>query len=191
MIDGTRENKTKIKQRPQYNLYIPLRWNTCWNLYCYSPQYLSHWRHLPDYKQHRAWGSLWPVGKEAPVFQGQARSGTLVQYGDESNNCGAINLQFDAGRGTTQRLSQAKTPIGKLSSDFLYESTLWPHWRPGRYDAIALALITSTFFRTFLSGDFRPFRVARRPVCKVHPLSIFYLLASFLRRLQISITGYQ
>ena len=118
MIDGTRENKTKIKQRPQYNLYIPLRWNTCWNLYCYSPQYLSHWRHLPDYKQHRAWGSLWPVGKEAPVFQGQARSGTLVQYGDESNNCGAINLQFDAGRGTTQRLSQAKTPIGKLQAIF-------------------------------------------------------------------------
>ena len=53
-----------------------------------------------------------------PVFQGQARSGTLVQYGDESNNCGAINLQFDAGRGTTQRLSQAKTPIGKLQAIF-------------------------------------------------------------------------
>ena len=53
-----------------------------------------------------------------PVFQGQAGSGTLVQYGDESNNCGAINLQFDAGRGTTQRLSQAKTPVGKLQAIF-------------------------------------------------------------------------
>ncbi len=53
-----------------------------------------------------------------PVFQGQAGAGTLVQYGDESNNCGAINLQFDAGRGTTQRLSQAKTPVGKLQAIF-------------------------------------------------------------------------
>jgi ribonuclease Z len=54
-----------------------------------------------------------------PVFQGQAGSGTLVQYGDDSNNCSDINLQFDTGRGTTQRLSQAKTPVGKLNAIFL------------------------------------------------------------------------
>lgn len=54
-----------------------------------------------------------------PVFQGQAGSGTLVQYGDDENNCSAINLQFDTGRGTTQRLSQAKTPVGKLQAIFL------------------------------------------------------------------------
>ena len=54
-----------------------------------------------------------------PVFQGQAGAGTLVQYGDEQNNCSDINLQFDTGRGTTQRLSEAKTPIGKLNAIFL------------------------------------------------------------------------
>lgn len=54
-----------------------------------------------------------------PVFQGQAGSGTLVQFGDDADNCSAINLQFDTGRGTTQRLSQAKTPVGKLQAIFL------------------------------------------------------------------------
>lgn len=54
-----------------------------------------------------------------PVFNGQAGSGTLVQYGDDENNCSAVNLQFDTGRGTTQRLSQAKTPVGKLQAIFL------------------------------------------------------------------------
>lgn len=54
-----------------------------------------------------------------PVFQGQAGSGTLVQYGTDENNCSDINLQFDTGRGTTQRLSQAKTPVGKLQAIFL------------------------------------------------------------------------
>ena len=54
-----------------------------------------------------------------PVFNGQAGSGTLVQYGNDENNCSAVNLQFDTGRGTTQRLSQAKTPVGKLNAIFL------------------------------------------------------------------------
>ncbi len=36
-----------------------------------------------------------------PVYQGQAGAGTLVQFGNDENNCGAIRLQFDAGRGTT------------------------------------------------------------------------------------------
>lgn len=54
-----------------------------------------------------------------PVFQGQAGAGTLVQYGSEENNCRDVNLQFDTGRGTTQRLSQAKTPVGKLHAIFL------------------------------------------------------------------------
>ncbi len=54
-----------------------------------------------------------------PVYQGQAGAGTLVQYGDDENNCSAVNLQFDTGRGTTQRLSEAKTPVGKLNAVFL------------------------------------------------------------------------
>ncbi len=54
-----------------------------------------------------------------PVFQGQAGAGTLVQFGDDENNCSTTSLQFDTGRGTTQRLSQAKTPVGKLQAIFL------------------------------------------------------------------------
>jgi ribonuclease Z len=54
-----------------------------------------------------------------PVFKGQAGAGTLVQFGDDTNNCGAIRLQFDTGRGTTQRLSQARTPVGKLNAIFI------------------------------------------------------------------------
>lgn len=54
-----------------------------------------------------------------PVFQGQAGAGTLVQYGDEDNQCGAVKLQFDTGRGTTQQLSQIGVPVGKLNAVFL------------------------------------------------------------------------
>jgi ribonuclease Z len=54
-----------------------------------------------------------------PVFKGQAGAGTLVQYGDETNKCGAVRLQFDTGRGTTQRLSQLGVPVGKLNGIFL------------------------------------------------------------------------
>src|SRR5438034_11709643 len=46
------------------------------------------------------------------VFNGQAGAGTLVRYGDDSNDCAAIKLQFDAGRGTNMRLSQIDvTPL--------------------------------------------------------------------------------
>ena len=54
-----------------------------------------------------------------PVFKGQAGAGTLVQYGDETNNCGAVKLQFDAGRGTTQSLSKIGVPVTKLNAVFL------------------------------------------------------------------------
>ena len=54
-----------------------------------------------------------------PIYKGQAGSGTLVQFGDDENNCSAIRLQFDTGRGTTQRLSQAGTPVGKLNGIFI------------------------------------------------------------------------
>lgn len=54
-----------------------------------------------------------------PVFNGQAGSGTLVQFGDDSNNCSAVNLQFDTGRGTTQQLSKLKVPVGRLNAVFL------------------------------------------------------------------------
>ena len=53
-----------------------------------------------------------------PAFNGLAGAGTLVRYGDDSNNCGALKLQFDAGRGTTMRLSQLHVPPGKLNAIF-------------------------------------------------------------------------
>lgn len=40
------------------------------------------------------------------AFNGLAGAGTLVRYGDDTDGCGAVKLQFDAGRGTTMRLSQ-------------------------------------------------------------------------------------
>src|SRR5262249_20949866 len=39
-------------------------------------------------------------------FNGLGGAGTLVRYGDDANDCGSVKLQFDAGRGTTMRLSQ-------------------------------------------------------------------------------------
>ncbi|NEU99072.1 MBL fold metallo-hydrolase [Bradyrhizobium uaiense] len=53
------------------------------------------------------------------VFNGQAGAGTLVSYGDDSNGCAAVRLQFDAGRGTSMRLSQVKVTPVQLSAIFL------------------------------------------------------------------------
>jgi len=53
------------------------------------------------------------------VFNGQAGAGTLVRYGDDSNNCGALKLQFDAGRGTNMRLSQIGVSPPQLNAIFL------------------------------------------------------------------------
>jgi ribonuclease Z len=39
-------------------------------------------------------------GPQQP-FNGQASAGTLVRYGDNTDGCSAVKLQFDAGRGTT------------------------------------------------------------------------------------------
>ncbi len=40
-----------------------------------------------------------------PTFNGLAGPGTLVSYGDDSNDCSDVLLQFDAGRGTNVQLS--------------------------------------------------------------------------------------
>ena len=53
------------------------------------------------------------------VFNGQAGAGTLVRYGDESNECGALKLQFDTGRGTNMRLSQVGVAPQELNAIFL------------------------------------------------------------------------
>ena len=52
------------------------------------------------------------------VFNGQAGAGTLVRYGDDSNDCGAIKLQFDTGRGTNMRLSQIGVSPEQLNAVF-------------------------------------------------------------------------
>jgi ribonuclease Z len=52
------------------------------------------------------------------VFKGQAGAGTLVRYGDDSNNCEAMKLQFDAGRGTNMRLSQLNVTPVQLNAVF-------------------------------------------------------------------------
>ena len=53
-----------------------------------------------------------------PADIGLAGAGTLVSYGDDANNCGAVKLQFDAGRGTTMRLSQVGVSPGQLNAIF-------------------------------------------------------------------------
>src|SRR5438045_367599 len=52
------------------------------------------------------------------VFNGQAGAGTLVRYGDDSNDCGAMKLQFDTGRGTNLRLSQINVTPVQLNAIF-------------------------------------------------------------------------
>ena len=52
------------------------------------------------------------------VFRGTAGAGTLVRYGDDANNCDALRLQFDAGRGTNMRLSQVGVEIGHIDAIF-------------------------------------------------------------------------
>lgn len=52
------------------------------------------------------------------VQQGRAGPGTLVQYGDDADNCSAVRLQFDAGRGTSMRLSQLNVQPAMLSAIF-------------------------------------------------------------------------
>src|SRR5262245_9452750 len=52
------------------------------------------------------------------VFNGQAGAGTLVRYGDDTNGCSAMKLQFDAGRGTNMRLSQIDVAPQQLAAIF-------------------------------------------------------------------------
>ena len=52
------------------------------------------------------------------AYQGQAGPGTLVSYGDHTNNCGAVRLQIDAGRGTLLRLSQVNVLSSQVNAIF-------------------------------------------------------------------------
>jgi ribonuclease Z len=62
--------------------------------------------------------TLTGTGPGPAAFNGLAGSGTLVRYGDDGNNCGAVKLQFDAGRGTTMRLSELGVFPAELNAIF-------------------------------------------------------------------------
>src|SRR3979409_771722 len=57
-------------------------------------------------------------GGGPPTFNGLAGPGTLLQYGDDSNNCDAVRMQFDAGRGPNMRLAQVGVPVEQLTAIF-------------------------------------------------------------------------
>ena len=52
------------------------------------------------------------------AYQGQAGPGTLIRYGDDADNCNAVRLQFDAGRGTLLRFSQVGLTSGQVNAIF-------------------------------------------------------------------------
>jgi ribonuclease Z len=54
-----------------------------------------------------------------PAVNGLAGAGTLVRYGSVENKCSDVMLQFDAGRGTTERLSQLGISPNDLDAVFL------------------------------------------------------------------------
>jgi len=54
-----------------------------------------------------------------PAVNGLAGAGTLVRYGDSSNNCSDLLLQFDAGRGTIMRLSELGISPLQLDAVFI------------------------------------------------------------------------
>lgn len=58
------------------------------------------------------------AGGGPPNFGGVAGPGTLVRYGDDNDQCGAVKLQFDAGRATSVRLSQLDVALGDLKAIF-------------------------------------------------------------------------
>lgn len=54
-----------------------------------------------------------------PAVNGLAGAGTLIRYGKVANQCSDVLLQFDAGRGTTERLSQLGFSPLQLDAIFL------------------------------------------------------------------------
>ena len=54
-----------------------------------------------------------------PAVNGLAGAGTLVRYGTVENQCSDVLMQFDAGRGTTERLSQLGVTPNDLDAVFL------------------------------------------------------------------------
>lgn len=53
-----------------------------------------------------------------PPFNDLAGPGTLVRYGDDANNCSAVVMQFDTGRGTLMRLAQLGLQATQINAVF-------------------------------------------------------------------------
>jgi ribonuclease Z len=53
------------------------------------------------------------------LLNGIAGAGTSIRYGDDTNSCSTVVLQFDAGRGTSLRLSQMGIDVAQLDAIFL------------------------------------------------------------------------
>ena len=53
-----------------------------------------------------------------PAFKGLAGPGTLIRYGEDGNNCSAVKLQFDTGRGTVMRLAELDISPEQLNAAF-------------------------------------------------------------------------
>jgi ribonuclease Z len=53
-----------------------------------------------------------------PPFKDLAGPGTLVRYGDDTNDCRSELMQFDAGRGTLMRLAQVEVQAAQLNAVF-------------------------------------------------------------------------
>ena len=74
-------------------------------------------------------------------FNGLAGAGTLVRYGDDADECGAVKLQFDAGRGTNSPFEKGPTDNGSLATTsvcgFAGPGSIGPrlHGRSARFDA--------------------------------------------------------
>lgn len=62
--------------------------------------------------------TLTGTGPGPDAFHGLAGTGTLVCYGEDGDTCGTVQLQFDAGRGTTMRLSQLGVEPTQLNGIF-------------------------------------------------------------------------
>ena len=75
-----------------------------------------------------------------PAVNGLAGAGTLVRYGSVKNQCNDLLLQFDAGRGTTGRLSELGVTPNDLDAVFLTPCPFRPYRRTHRAHAAPLAL---------------------------------------------------
>jgi ribonuclease Z len=78
------------------------------------------------------WGLVAATGAEAapcmvvtltgtsgpPPYKDLAGPGTFVRYGDDTNDCRSVLMQFDAGRGTLMRLSQIDVQASQLNAVF-------------------------------------------------------------------------